>query len=112
MKGVPGTGNSSPDDVGMTMLLAGAELLYLYSTSLLQGELEVNVLSHLDLLVKQGGLALAGQAAAGVLQAAHDACRSLQGPTYLQGPLWWSQDWQDMNKCEPGRQLCYMNVTA
>lgn len=61
----------------MTMLHIGTEQLYFSQTGLLQGLFEVNVLSHLDFLIKQRSLALPREAAAGVLQALHDTCRTL-----------------------------------
>lgn len=77
---------SLPDDIGMTMLHVGTEQLNFGEAGLLQWVLEVNVFSHLDLLVKQGGLALPGQAATRVLQAAHDTCRSLQSKASGRNP--------------------------
>ena len=47
-----------PYDIGMAMLHIGAEQLDFSKAGLLQRILEVNVLSHLDLLVKQRRLAL------------------------------------------------------
>ena len=70
----------------MAMLHTGTEQLNFGEAGLLQGVLEVDVFSHLDLLVKQGGLALPGQAATRVLQAAHNTCRSLQSRAGCRNP--------------------------
>ena len=55
-----------------------AERVDLPCARLLHGVLEVNVLGHADLMVKQGSGALLGQAVAVVLEAADDARRALQ----------------------------------
>ena len=52
--------HASPDDIGMTVLHIGTEQLDFSKAGQLQGILEVNVLSHLHLLVKQRCLALPG----------------------------------------------------
>lgn len=72
---------SKPDNVGMALLHISTEGLDLSSAGLLQGELEVDVLGHHDLLVKQGRLTLLGQAASGVLKTPDDASRPLHTRT-------------------------------
>ncbi len=48
----------------MAMLYIGTKGLDFQRAGSLQGVLEVDVLSHFDLLIKQGGLAVLGQLAA------------------------------------------------
>ena len=62
----------------MTMIDISTVSLDLKGARLLQWELEVNVLSHLHLLIKQRCLTLLGQAAACILQTANDPRRALQ----------------------------------
>ena len=68
----------SPDHICMTMIDISTVSLDLKGARLLQWKLEVNVLSHLHLLIKQRCLTLLGQAAACILQTANDPRRALQ----------------------------------
>ena len=61
--------------------------LDLKGARLLQWELEVNILSHLHLLIKQRCLTILGQAAACILQTADDPRRALQHSLHASGWL-------------------------
>ena len=77
----------SPDHICMTMLDISTVSLDLKGARLLQWELEVDVLSHLHLLIKQRCLTLLGQAAACILQTANDPRRALQNSLHASGWL-------------------------
>ena len=53
-----------PDDICVAMWYISTKGLDLQGAGSLQGVLEVDVLGHLDLLIKQGRLTVLGQAAA------------------------------------------------
>mmetsp|Transcript_2425 Transcript_2425/g.6175 ORF Transcript_2425/g.6175 Transcript_2425/m.6175 type:complete len:743 (-) Transcript_2425:468-2696(-) len=66
----------APDDAGVAVGHVLAKAVHLPGARLLHGVLEVNVLSHAHLVVKQRCSALLGQAVAVVLQAADDPGRA------------------------------------